>query len=353
MIAEGANKPTALVVEDDRSWRQLLAEMLADLGVHVDVVGDLPQAIVSIRERSHHIAVVDLSLQPLDAQNRDGLQVIAALRRHDPNCVPILLTGYATVEVAVHALTEYHVFTVLRKETFSRREFRRVIRQALAQAPPARTSPIPPVEAASPSDSDSSSRALALVVEDDAGWQSILSELLCEGGYVPVLTRSYGEALGLLRRKRFSLAVVDLSLASSVSPVSNRDGFRLLGTTRSLGILTIVVSGMGTPEDAEAAYREQGIFAYVEKQAFDRRAFLRLLDETHQVRQHVHPLLDALTPREREVLELLAQGMTNKAIAEALVISPNTVKRHLQSIFQKLDVTTRAAAVARYRDLQS
>jgi RNA polymerase sigma factor (sigma-70 family) len=57
--------------------------------------------------------------------------------------------------------------------------------------------------------------------------------------------------------------------------------------------------------------------------------------------------LATLTPREREVLDLLAQGLTNKEIAEALVISDNTVKRHLKAIFAKLDVSTRAAAAAR------
>lgn len=49
-----------------------------------------------------------------------------------------------------------------------------------------------------------------------------------------------------------------------------------------------------------------------------------------------------LSPREREVLALVAQGRTNKAIAEALFVSPNTVKTHVASLFTKLDVDTRA-----------
>jgi DNA-binding NarL/FixJ family response regulator len=46
-------------------------------------------------------------------------------------------------------------------------------------------------------------------------------------------------------------------------------------------------------------------------------------------------------------LELLAQGMTNKEIADSLVISTNTVKRHLKAIFEKLDIHTRSAAAAK------
>ncbi|MBN1219348.1 MAG: GAF domain-containing protein [Anaerolineae bacterium] len=54
-----------------------------------------------------------------------------------------------------------------------------------------------------------------------------------------------------------------------------------------------------------------------------------------------------LSEREREVLTLLIQGRTNKEIAEALTVSINTVKKHVQSIFTKLNVDSRAAAVAK------
>ena len=50
--------------------------------------------------------------------------------------------------------------------------------------------------------------------------------------------------------------------------------------------------------------------------------------------------LQRLTPREREVLELMAEGRTNHAIAEQLVISDRAVEKHVTSIFGKLDLTT-------------
>jgi predicted ATPase/DNA-binding CsgD family transcriptional regulator len=53
---------------------------------------------------------------------------------------------------------------------------------------------------------------------------------------------------------------------------------------------------------------------------------------------------DALTTREGEVLRLLAEGKTNRQIAEQLVISPRTVNTHLTSLYQKLRVTSRTAA---------
>lgn len=62
------------------------------------------------------------------------------------------------------------------------------------------------------------------------------------------------------------------------------------------------------------------------------------------------PLFPELTEREREVLTLLAQGYTNPAIAERLVLSPKTVRNHVSTIFSKLQVAGRAEAIIRARD---
>jgi DNA-binding CsgD family transcriptional regulator len=53
-----------------------------------------------------------------------------------------------------------------------------------------------------------------------------------------------------------------------------------------------------------------------------------------------------LTPREREVLQLLAEGNSNAAIADHLFISQRTVTTHLSRLYAKLEVTTRTEAVA-------
>jgi two-component system nitrate/nitrite response regulator NarL len=54
---------------------------------------------------------------------------------------------------------------------------------------------------------------------------------------------------------------------------------------------------------------------------------------------------EGLTEREREILELVAEGLTNRAIAQRLGLSPRTVEYHLGQIFQRLGVSSRAAAV--------
>ena len=63
-------------------------------------------------------------------------------------------------------------------------------------------------------------------------------------------------------------------------------------------------------------------------------------------RDHVDPMLAALTRREREVMELAARGLTNREIAAQLYISIRTVHAHLNHIYSKLAVNDRAQLAA-------
>ena len=77
-----------------------------------------------------------------------------------------------------------------------------------------------------------------------------------------------------------------------------------------------------------------------------RDRFLRAV--TEEIRAALPPQADepVLSERERAVLRLLADGMSNKAIARALQVSDNTVKFHLKNIFSKLGVSSRAEAAS-------
>lgn len=72
--------------------------------------------------------------------------------------------------------------------------------------------------------------------------------------------------------------------------------------------------------------------------------------------QHPPPLdvgspaqAQGLTAREREVMELIAEGLSNRAIASRLYIAEKTVKNHINHLYSKLGVTSRAQAIALWR----
>jgi DNA-binding NarL/FixJ family response regulator len=352
----------ALVVEDDRSWSQILSEILSDCGLDVDTANNLHDAVSELKEHPHRLAVVDLSLSPNDHNNYDGLRVLDAVKKLDPNCRTILLTGFSTVELAVSSITDYGAFTFLRKESFHRGQFRELVYRVLASAPQSAPSNVPTLpqltiqneyKATNLQPNPETASGKALVVEDDAGWRNILEELLVDAGYIVQTCASFGDGLGYLRREKISLAVVDLLLNGSVTSLWNQkipseslEGYQLLASTRAGGVPTIVVSGVASPEEIKRAYAEQDIFAYIEKQAFERASFLQIVGDAKNFQKSDNEL-NILTDREREVFDLLAQGLTNKEIAEKLVITTNTVKRHLKAVFEKLDIHTRSAAAAK------
>ncbi len=73
--------------------------------------------------------------------------------------------------------------------------------------------------------------------------------------------------------------------------------------------------------------------------------------ETRAVERLEEILFEPLSERELEVLQLIALGKTNKAIARELIVAPGTVKAHTANIYRKLDVANRTEAVARARRL--
>ncbi len=344
-------RPRALVVEDDPSWQQILGEILADMGLEVDLADNYEAAVDLLHKNPHRVAILDLSLGGTDHRNQDGLSVAESVRRLDPGCVILFLSGFATVELAVQVMRELGAFTCLRKEVFRRSDFREAITDAMTQAPAVESSLDAPSRISSAAlhprieREKEEEKYTALVVEDDAGWRSLLTELLEDAGYQVRASGSYVEALGLLMRERCQVAVVDLSLASSISD-ENRDGFRLLANMQKARVPVVVVSGYAEPTRIEQAYQERLIFACLEKQSFDRKAFKQTISEARNSKV-LDPITESLTYREREVLTLLSQGMTNKEIARSLTITQNTVKRHLKSLFAKLEVNTRSAASAK------
>jgi LuxR family maltose regulon positive regulatory protein len=110
----------------------------------------------------------------------------------------------------------------------------------------------------------------------------------------------------------------------------------------------------GTSVNLLEVLRNQGVAPeYIDSilAAYPKSAAVQGPQITRDSLQHTVALVDVLTPRELEVLQLLSKRLTNKEIAGTLIVSPETVKTHTLSIYAKLNVHSRRQAVEKAREL--
>ncbi|HEX5842402.1 MAG TPA: response regulator transcription factor [Pseudomonas sp.] len=151
---------------------------------------------------------------------------------------------------------------------------------------------------------------------------------------------SAAQAEQCLQNGEFDLILLDLRLPDV-------PGLELLQRWQQQGRMTpvAILSASDSNLDAQAALAA-GALGFIPKSANSdelRQAVTRvLLGETLPAPAAEKP---QLTPRQMEILRLLADGLPNKAIGRQLGVSEDTVKTHLKSLFQELDVHTRTACV--------
>jgi DNA-binding NarL/FixJ family response regulator len=193
-----------------------------------------------------------------------------------------------------------------------------------------------------------------VIAEDLALLRAGLVALLREHGYDVVAEVEDGP--GLLRAvagHKPDVAIVDVRL-----PPGYRDeGIRAALEARRLlpGLAVLVLSQYVEPTYASELIAEDtgGIGYLLKERVGDVKAFLDALNRVAEggtaldrevvtqllaPRQTRDERLERLTPREREVLEVMAEGRSNSAIAEALVVTLGAVEKHVTSIFGKLEL---------------
>ena len=197
----------------------------------------------------------------------------------------------------------------------------------------------------------------ALIVDDHALFaQAIGSMLEREGFDVVGIVGTGREALESVRRARPDLVLLDLRLPDR----SGLDvGMAIIEASPSTKL--VAVSALNDSASVADTIRA-GFHGYVTKEAGVSHLVrsLEAVVEGNTVlprevgrrptadprEQRASRLVSQLTPREREILQLLSDGATTKAIALRLHIAPNTVRSHVQGLFSKLQVHSRLEAVA-------
>ncbi len=204
-----------------------------------------------------------------------------------------------------------------------------------------------------------------LMVEDDEAMQARLVRIFGELGYPEhriKITGSIAEARLAAQESPFSLALVDIGLPDG-------DGIELITELREKGSdqPIVVLSAWSKPNLILRAIRA-GATGYLLKEREDIELALSIQivfrggapidpfvaqyivsELTGRMPVPQESLSGQLSRREMEVLDLIATGLSNKAIADSLFISRNTVECHIKSIYRKLEVPSRMTAINKAR----
>ena len=204
---------------------------------------------------------------------------------------------------------------------------------------------------------DSTARVTVLVADDHPLYRDGVVRALTASGYVEVVAEAEDglEALDALTRLRPRVALLDHRMPGL-------DGTEVVRRARRDGVDTriVLLSAFTDPTIVYTALQE-GAAGFLPKES--RRSDLveavltvagggsvlppelaaGLVGEIRHRREDRGP---SLSDREAEILGLMAQGRTMPSIAKELYLAPSTVKTHVQRLYEKLEVTERAAAVA-------
>ena len=183
-----------------------------------------------------------------------------------------------------------------------------------------------------------------VIGEDDLLLREGIARLLAEAGFDVVAQA--GDADDLLRKTlahRPDVAVVDVQMP----PRREDDGLvAALEVRRRLPDTGVLVLSQFYEESYALDLigdRAEGVGYLLKERVGDVAAFVDAVQRVGAGGSAIDPqivsrMLDDLTPRERQVLEAMAEGKSNLGIAETLVVSEAGVEKHIRAIFQKLDI---------------
>jgi two-component system nitrate/nitrite response regulator NarL len=199
-------------------------------------------------------------------------------------------------------------------------------------------------------------RVRVLVADDHPAMRRALARLVSEHGSLDLVGEATDgdQAIGMIDVVRPDVALLDVRMPKL-------DGLGVLKRLRASGsqVRVLLISGY---EDGAIAHEaiSQGAAGFLSKDSEEAEIAAAIIEVSHgrsvlsqrlqagvldQIRQRAPEPLQ-LSGRERELLELAAEGITSAEIAKRLCLSPNTVKTYWQRLYEKLGASDRASAIA-------
>jgi len=198
-----------------------------------------------------------------------------------------------------------------------------------------------------------------LIVEDEPLIAEDIASVLERNEYIiSAIAYSKADALTALQTDLPDMALLDINLNGGLEGIEIADTIN-----QHYNIPFVFITSYSDKHTLDKAkhtepsgyivkpFNEAGLFSTLEIALYNhaqknKRKFPELMLD--KINQHIH---QPVSEREFAMLQLIYDGKTNKQIAEALFISSNTVKKHINNTYLKLEATSRATAIAALRQL--
>jgi CheY-like chemotaxis protein len=240
--------PSILVVDDDVDTCRNLADILGDMGYHVDTAHDGPAALERVRAKAYDIALLDLKMPGMD-----GVTLYREIKRLCSGTVAIIVTAYATSETAEEALTAGAWQVLAKPVDFPK--LLELVDVALGQP-------------------------LVMVVDDDQELCANMWDLLRERGYRVCLAHDEMEAAERLRDNSFTLVLIDLVLPKG----DGSNVFRLVRRTNPRARTVLITGHRSETDQMVRQVLREGADAVCYK-PFDVQALLETMRGLTEVQQ--------------------------------------------------------------------
>jgi FixJ family two-component response regulator len=196
--------------------------------------------------------------------------------------------------------------------------------------------------------------SMIMVVDDDAGVRNAMRSLLKSVGLDAALFASAQEFLGAYQPTQPGCLVLDIRMPG-MSGLELQQQLNLRGAVIPVifmtghGDIPMAVEAMqhGAFDFLQKPFRDQDLLDRIQRALAKDGELRKSLGEHARIRVH----LESLTPRERDVLDLMTQGLQNKSIAQKLGVSPRTVEIHRARVMEKMNAQSVAELVRMTLDI--
>jgi FixJ family two-component response regulator len=197
--------------------------------------------------------------------------------------------------------------------------------------------------------------AAVIVVDDDAGVRNAMRSLLKSVGLNSVLFASAQEFLEAYQPSQRGCLVLDIRMPG-MSGMELQQQLNLRGAVIPVIFMSghadipMAVEAMqhGAFDFLQKPFRDQDLLDRIQRAIAKDSELRKSLGEHERIKSH----LESLTPREREVLDLMTQGKQNKVVGQELGISPRTIEIHRARVMEKMGAHSVAELVRMMLDLK-